>query len=192
MVIRRLAVAWAALGLAACSGPAYLDRDVVSVAVLPPWNETSVLEAHATLWPHLERQAATHGYRVLPREQVEAYYQKRRFKAPEDVQLLQPRQLCAELQVQGLVYSKITTWEKGTSLTGFYVGVECDVWLVEGATGEQLWKASGRAGKKGRDSLAGLVNSAQALVSDPAEYAPKAAANAFKSIPRPGFAPRQQ
>jgi hypothetical protein len=189
MSVRCLSLALAVLGLAACSGPTYLNRDVVTVAVLPPWNDTSMVEASGKMWPHVEHEAATHRYRILPRAQVEAYFKKLRFNTPEEIQQIKPQKICAELQVQGLVYSRITAWGKTTTLTSFSIGVECDVWLTEGATGEQAWTVSGKAGKQGRDSLEGLWNSASALVGNPAEYAPKAAANAFKTVPLAGFAP---
>src|SRR5689334_18715878 len=189
MAVRRWSLALAVLGLAACSGPAYLNRDVVTVAVLPPWNDTSMVEASAKMWPHVEHEAATHRYRILPRAQVVAYFQKLRFNTPEEIQQLKPQKISADLQVQGLVYSRITAWGKSANLVGVSIGVECDVWLTEGATGEQAWTVSGQAGKKGRDSLDGLLNSASALVGNPADYAPKAAANAFKTVPLAGFAP---
>jgi hypothetical protein len=192
IVIRRLPIALAALGLAACSGPTYLNRDVVTVAVLPPWNDTSTLEASGKLWPYVERETATHRYRILPRAQVEAYFQKLHFGTPEEIQQIKPQKVCADLQVQGLVYSRVTAWGKSAALTGFSIGVECDVWLTEGATGEQAWTVSGQAGKKGRDSLDGLLNSASALLGNPSEYAPKAAANAFKTVPLAGFEPGAQ
>jgi len=189
MALRHWSMPLAVLGLAACSGPTYLNRDVVTVAVLPPWNDTSMVEASGKMWPYVEHEAATHRYRILPRAQVEAYFKKLRFNTPEEIQQLKPQKICAELQVQGLVYSRVTAWGKTTTVTTFSVSVECEAWLTEGDTGEQAWTVSGKAGKEGRVSLEGLWNSASAVVSNPAEYAPKAAANAFKTVPLAGFAP---
>jgi hypothetical protein len=190
MAVRRWSLALAALGLTACSGPAYLNRDVVTVAVLPPWNDSSILEASGKMWPHVEHETATHRYRILPRAQVEAYFKKLRFNTPEEIQQIKPQKVCADLQVQGLVFSQITLWEKSTTLTTFSINVACDVWLTDGATGEKAWTGSGKAGKQGGVSLTGVMNSASAVVGNPAEWAGRAAANAFKTIPLPGFAPQ--
>jgi hypothetical protein len=190
ILIRHVTIALAALALTSCSGPTYLNRDVVTVAVLPPWNDTSMIEASGKLWPHIEHEAWTHKYRILPRAQVEAYFKKLRFNTPEEIQQIKPQKICADLQVQGLVYSQITTWEKVTTITTFSINVACDVWLTEGATGEKAWTGSGKAGKQGGVSLTGVMNSASAVVGNPAEWAGRAATNAFKTIPLPGFAPQ--
>src|SRR6187401_239081 len=115
MALRHWSLALAVLGLAACSGPTYLNRDVVTVAVLPPWNDTSMVEASGKMWPHVEHETATHRYRILPRAQVVAYFQKLRFNTPEEIQQIKPQKICAELQVQGLVYSRVTAWGKSTN-----------------------------------------------------------------------------
>jgi hypothetical protein len=179
-----------ALTLGACSGPTYLNRDVVTVAVLPPWNDSSMVEASGKLWPHVEHQSAKHGYKLLPRAQVEAYFKKLRFGTPEEIQQIKPQKICAELGVQGLVYSQITFWGKSTDGLGFYVGVEFDTWIVDGSTGDKAWTGSGKAGKKGNDSIEGLLRSAKAIVGNPAEHAGKAAENAFKTVPLAGFEPK--
>ena len=189
-MVRRWSLVLCALALTSCSGPTYLNRDVVTVAVLPPWNDSSMVEASGKLWPHVEYESARHGYKILPRAQVEAYFKKLRFGTPEEIQQIKPQKICAELGVQGLVYSEITFWGKTTDGLGFYVGVEFDTWIVDGSTGDKAWTASGKAGKKGNDSIEGLLRSAQAIVGNPAEHARRAAENAFKTVPLPGFEPK--
>jgi hypothetical protein len=185
---RTLALVALCSAFAGCaSKPVYLNRDIVRVAVLPPWNDTSMADASDQMWPLVERNVAAKGYEVIPRETVQEYYRKLHFGTPEEIQQIKPARICEVLGVQGLVYTQIVFWGKRLEFTSGYVGVKSDFWLIDGATSEKAWAVWGEDGRNASASMTGMG----ALFSDPSKYAPAVVAKAFKHVPRAGFAPSE-
>jgi hypothetical protein len=190
--MKALAAVPALLAAACAVKPVYLNRDVVRVAVLPPFNNTDDLEASGKLWPHVENAIAHKGYHVIARGEVSAYYQKLKFTIPEEIEQIPMARICEELKVQGLVFSRITFWGKKVLVFYNYVGVEAEFWLVD-PSGERLWAGQGENGeqhipgtKEGR-----ILDTAAAILADPGRYAAGAAANGCRKLPLAGFAPAE-
>lgn len=136
----------AACASAPSAPPVYLNMDVRSVVVLPPFNETITDDAWKVAWPHLIEAVAARGYRVRTKEDVEAFYRKNKFNAaPEEVTIYPPRELAKELNVDALLYSNITRW--GYKYVGVYseYGVAMELRLVDGKTGEPVWQGKAEA-----------------------------------------------
>jgi hypothetical protein len=158
-----LCAAAAACASAPPPPPVYLNMDLATVAVLPPFNETITDDAWKTAWPHLIDAVASRGFRVRTKEDVEAFYRKNKFNAaPEEVTIYPPRELAKELNVDALLYSNITRW--GYKYVGVYseYGVALELRLVDGRTGEPVWQ--GKAEAKRAETVRG-GNAVEALFS---------------------------
>lgn len=150
--------------------PVYLNRDVASVVVLPPFNETITNDAWQTAWPHLIEAVASRGYAVRTKEEVEAFYRKNKFNAaPEEVNLYSAQDLAKELRADAVLYSNIVKW--GYKYVGVYseYGVEMDLRLVDGQSGGEIWKGKAAArhseAVQGRDA-GGLILSLFAVAGN--------------------------
>ena len=158
-----LACASAACARARAEPPVYLNRDVSTVVVLPPFNETITDDAWKTAWPHLIDAVRRRGYVVRTKEEVEAFYRKNKFNAaPEEVNLYTAQDLAKELNSDAVLYSNITRW--GYKYVGVYseYGVALELRLVDGKSGENIWQ--GQAAAAHQESIRGN-NAVEAVFS---------------------------
>ncbi len=190
------------LAAACASGPAetpvYLNRDVSSVVVLPPFNETITEDAWKTAWPHLIVAVAGRGYRVVSKEDVEAFYRKNKFNAlPEEVNLYSAQDLAKEFGTDAVLYSNIVKW--GYTYVGVYseYAVTMELKLVDGRTGQPVWQgqaaASRSQGLEGRD-LGGFIVSlfavaGNAFLRSSDAWAEECIGTGIRRLPRAGYAP---
>lgn len=178
--------------------PVYLNKDVHSVLVLPPFNETITVDAWKTAWPHLLAAVANRGFRVVPKEGVEAFYRKNNFHAaPEEVNLYTAKELGREFKTDAVLYSNIVRW--GYRYVGVYseYGVTIDLRLVDGKTGDPLWEGQAAAqqvqGLEGRDaggllfSLVLVAGNAFFRSSD--AWAEECIGDGLRRLPMAGYAP---
>ncbi|HEX7899838.1 MAG TPA: GNA1162 family protein [Planctomycetota bacterium] len=143
--------------------PVYLNMDVSSVVVLPPFNETITEDAWKTAWPHLIEAVRRRGYNVRTKEDVEAFYRKNKFNAaPEEVNLYSAQELAKELNADAVLYSNIVKW--GYTYVGVYseYGVALELRLVDGKTGDNVWQGKAEAAHK--ESIRGQ-NGVEAIFS---------------------------
>jgi hypothetical protein len=178
--------------------PFYLNHDVHSVLVLPSFNETISVDAWKTAWPHLICAVAARGYRVVPREDVEAFYRKNNFHAaPEEINLYTAKELAREFGTDGVLYSNIVKW--GYRYVGVYseYGVTIDLKLVDGRSGEPIWQDQAAAhhaqGIEGRD-VGGLIVSlfavaGNAFLRSSDAWAEECIMGGLRRLPLPGYAP---
>ncbi len=178
--------------------PVYLNRDIHTVVVLPPFNETITEDAWKTAWPHLIVAVAGRGYRVVTKEDVEAFYRKNKFHAtPEEINLYSAADLAKEFRTDAVLYSNIVKW--GYKYVGVYseYGVALDLKLVDGRTGEPVWQgqaaASRSQGLEGRD-LGGLLVSlfavaGNAFLRSSDAWAEECIGAGLRNLPLAGYAP---
>lgn len=186
-----------ALGLAAvgCAvEPVYLNKDIYSVAVLPPFNSSNYLEATDKMWGHVEARVAARGYRLIPRSTIQAFYQKHKYTQAEEIKQYAPDELAKEWNVDALVYSNITKWDRVTLILYTHVGVALEAELVEGKSGNALWRGEGEAGdsEAGRDAVAASVGNVVAGLGALERFCGPASADCFKTLPLPGHAPKPE
>jgi hypothetical protein len=178
--------------------PVYLNRDVHSVVVLPSFNETVTVDAWKTAWPHLIDGVARRGYRVVSKEDVEAFYRKNNFHAiPEEVNLYTVQELATEFKTDAVLYSNIVKW--GYKYVGIYseYGVTIELRLVDGRSGEPIWKGEAAAhrsqGLEGNNA-GGLIVSlfavaGNAFLRSSDTWAEECIGTGIRKLPLPGYAP---
>ena len=192
-----------ALSVVGCAGgpppkPVYLNRDVTSVAVLPPFSEVIDPEAWKTMWPQIIEELAARGYRVVPAQRVDAFYAKNRFHGdPAEISVYSPVELANEFDVDSVFYSNITRWSYEYVFLFSTYGVEADYELVDGKTEERLWAGHGSAvhtetlgGRNGGEFLASIFMVAgNAFLNRIAPYSGECVEGAFRRLPHAGYDP---
>ena len=193
-----IAVVATACRSAPAAPPVYLNQDVRSVVVLPPFNETITDDAWKTAWPHLIAAVGTRGYQVRTKEDVEAFYRKNNFNAvPEEVNLYSAQDLAKELNADSILYSNIVKW--GYKYVGVYseYGLEIDLRLIDGKTGAPLWEGKAAARRSetvgGRDAVGALFSlfavAGNAFLRSSDAWARDCVHEGVHKLPLAGFAP---
>ena len=198
--MRKVLVFGAAILAAGCgtSTRVYLNRDVQTVLVLPPFNDsTGANEVPWKLWPYMERQVAAHGYRVVPRGTVEAFYQSKKYIEPEQIAEWTHADLCKEFKVDAIVISRIVEWGATTLGISNSVNVKLTAELREGdgsKEGALVWNDEGSDGySSSATTTKGILSGVFGSVStDPGKYAPGAAEHCFRSLPYAGWDPEMK
>lgn len=172
--------------------PTYLNRDIYTVAVLPPFNGTNYMEASRRAWPYVEAEVARRGYGLIPRATVEAFYEKNRFNLAEEVQQYSAQELAKEFACDAVVYSNVAKWDRMTLLLYVQLKVALEASLLDGKTGEGLWEGEGSAGDAdiGRDAVVGTVGSVIAGLDALERFCGPAASACFRRMPLPGYEPQ--
>lgn len=196
-----LSGAAAACASAPAEPPVYLNQDVASVAVLPPFNETISDDCWKTAWPHLIDAVASRGYRVKPKEDVEAFYRKNKFNAaPEEITIYTPQEVARELGTDAVLYSTIVKW--GYKYVGVYseYGVTLELRLVDGKSGEPVWQGTAAAERKetirGRNAVEGLFSlvavAGNAFLRSSDAWSRDCIVEGIRRLPMAGYAPNPQ
>ncbi|MBI4565072.1 MAG: DUF799 family lipoprotein [Planctomycetes bacterium] len=191
------AVAMAAIGCGA--GKNYINRDIETVVVLIPFNESLDIEAPIKMWKYVEREMAERGYRLVPRDQVEKFYVDHKFTGdPAEIKAFSAKDLAEKFNVDGVVYTNLSRWGKKT--VGIYteIGVTIQAELRD-RTGELAWGPAEGEEEHSKTADAGggwkgLLNSAlrdtaSAALTDTEKFAPGAASQCFASLPWAGWDP---
>lgn len=179
--------------------PVYLNRDIKTVAVLPPFTEVVKEGAWETMWPMVLEGVASRGYNVIPAQVVQAFYDKNNFKAdPGEIRAYSAKELATSFKVDAIFYSNITRW--GYQYAALYAtfGVEGQFEMVDGKTEERLFWGEGSATTSksasggGTDRFVGsLVGVAKhAFVNDEKPYAHQCVEKGLAKLPLPGFEPK--
>lgn len=191
--MKRIALVLAAasaLCVAGCaSKPVYLGRTLNRVLVLPPFNDTTKLDAYTEMWGHVEHQAISRGYPIVPRSEVEAYYRSKNFNAPEEIEQIPIGKVCEDLKADGVLYTRIDQWGVSSSIIYTWLGVKLGASFYT-SKNEDLWQGAGEAGEsKVALDRQGAAESALLLVKDAGRHAGAAAANTFRTMPLNGGEP---
>ncbi|HEU4339272.1 MAG TPA: GNA1162 family protein [Planctomycetota bacterium] len=194
--MKRLALA--ALALVTVSGcgssRVYLNRDVTTVAVLIPFNETSASN-HAALkmWTFVEQEVASRGYRLVAHAKVGAFYDAKKYTDPAQIQEWSTEELAKEFQADAIVRSHLVAWDANT--IGIYSKVEvaltAEMRAADGTKdGALAWSGEGKDGYSQTAAGKGILRSVgQTMMADPGKYAPGAASVCFQSLPWAGWDP---
>ena len=199
-IVAPLLIACSAAGCASrrSEPPVYLNRDVLTVVVLPPFNETITDDAWKTAWPHVIEAVRSRGYVARTKEEVEAFYRKNKFNAaPEEVNIYTAQELAKELNADAVLYSNILKW--GYKYVGVYseYGVSLELRMVDGKSGENLWQGKAEAhhseGVQGRDA-GGLIFSlfavaGNAFLRSSDTWARDCVHEGIRKLPLAGYAP---
>lgn len=185
------------LVLVACgSAPTYLNRDVTTVGVVPPFNDSMNLDASKKVWPMIEERVAGRGYVLVPKERVEEFYARNKFVFPEEIRAYRNDELANLWGCQALLYTRIEEYGQKYIVFAREVRVRITAELVETRTGEILWRGSGE-GKRSSSSesgLGGLLLEAVVHQIVPGELeglAEEACARALRRLPLAGYDPEK-
>jgi len=185
----------ASLLAAGCgSSRVYLNRDVTTVAVLIPFNEsTATNNAALKMWTYVEHEVASRGYRLVAHAKVGAFYDSKKYTDPAQIQEWSTEELAKEFGADAVVWSNLVAWEKKTAVVYNEVEVKITAELRarDGSKdGLTVWNGEGADGytstASGKGMLTGFL---QTQAADPGKYAPAAAAKCFSSLPWAGWDP---
>jgi hypothetical protein len=167
------------LASASCA-PRTLDRDVRTVAVLMPDDQSLSTSGAAEMWEPVEKAVKARGFVLVPRARVEAFYAEKRFTIGGEIAQYSPSELCTAFACDGLFYTTVTQYAKAApSLSPTDARVALEARLVEGRTGDELWRGEGDAGRAGF-----LWRVLTFSVETLRESRTKAVAECFRRLPR--------
>lgn len=174
----------------------YLNRDIASVAVIPPFMEVNDIESWKVMWPHVQQGVAAHGYAVLNEGAVQAFYAKNNFRGdPAEIRQYSTQELAKELKVDAIFYTNITRWGAEYAVVSSSVGVEAEFQLANGEDGAPLWNGEGKkVDSSGGSSLGGMLVGAvtKAVFDDPGKYCRGAVADGLRKLPHAGWDPEMK
>jgi len=194
-MLRIACIALSVLSAAACrSKPVYLNRDVRTVAVLPPFNHDLDIEASRKMRHHVEHAVGAHGYAVHSPAAVDDLYRRKNFTLPEEISQYRASEVAKDLGADAILTTDIERWGSRMELLGSSVGIEATFTLYDGKTDEVLWKAEG-SGVEHRTVLdvESGIEAAAALVFENAEaYCSKCCNDGFRTLPLAGYDPEHK
>ena len=197
--MRILALGLVAMLAAGCApSRVYLNRNVETVLVLIPFNDsTGPNDAPLKAWTYVERQVASRGYRLVPRQKVADFYDAKKYTDPAQIAEWSHEDLCKEFNVDAIVISHLVAWENQT--LGIYnsvsVKITAELRARDGSKeGALVWNGEGEEGYQSSASTGkGILGAfTQAATTDPGKYAPDAAAECFASLPWAGWDPEMK
>ena len=183
----------AAILAAGCgSSRVYLNRDVTTVLVLAPMDESKgPPEGPWKMWKYLEREVAHRGYRLVPHDRVAKFYADKKYTSnPGQIIEWSTKDLAKEFAVDSVVWSRLTAWD--TTTLGIYNSIEVKIEAeLQDSNGEVIWKGEGRDGYSQAPTSRNIFSSTiGALAADPEKYAPGAAGHCFHGLPWAGWDPK--
>lgn len=190
-----------ALAAVGCGGPprVWVNRDINRALVLVPLNESDDLEAPVKLLPHVEKEVTDHGWTLVPRADVIAFYEKNRFTDPGEMTMYSSAELAREFQADVVVWVNVARWGKRLKYNPLehgnaQVGVALEA-SVQDAEGRELWKGFGEEDMSSSHQwftggLGVLYDLVKTAVVDCEAYAPGASKKCFLGMIRAGWDPK--
>ncbi|APA86528.1 DUF799 domain-containing protein [Paraburkholderia sprentiae WSM5005] len=138
--------------LAACAGPAkqvdytaFKKSQPRSILVLPPVNETTDVNATASMLSQMTLPLAEAGYYVIPVALVEETFKQNGLTTPADIAQVAPDKLRTIFGADAVLYTKVTQYGSVYQVVDSTTVVAASAKLVDLKTGDVLWQGSGRA-----------------------------------------------
>ncbi len=118
----------------------YLEQRPARIAVLPVFNETVDLDGPPVFREIIQRILLEKGYRCPSVEEVDKVLAREDILEAGQVKILLPREIGEILQVDGILYSTVTTWNTRYFVYYASISVGGRFELVGAANGEKLWE----------------------------------------------------
>jgi hypothetical protein len=116
-----------------------------SILVLPPVNQTLDVSASYSFFTHVSMPLAESGYYVFPVAVVEETFRENGITDPHDIHALPLERINEVFGADSVMYIKITQYGTSYQLLVSDTRVTADATLVDGRTGELLWKGQATA-----------------------------------------------
>ncbi|WP_339847607.1 DUF799 domain-containing protein [uncultured Halopseudomonas sp.] len=116
-----------------------------SILVLPPVNQTLDVSASYSFLTHVSMPLAESGYYVFPVAVVEETFRENGLNNPEEIHALPLERLSEVFGADSVMYIKITQYGTSFQLLASDTRVTADASLVDGRTGQLLWKGQATA-----------------------------------------------
>ena len=155
LISLKLIAALAVLGLlAACAGPqpprhadytAFKKEQPHSILVLPPVNDSSDVNASASLLSQMTLPLAEAGYYVIPVALMDETFKQNGLTAPAEIAQVAPAKLREIFGADAVLYSTITQYGSVYRVVSSTSIVDATAKLVDLKTGDVLWQGAGHA-----------------------------------------------
>ena len=197
--MRICVVALASLAVMSCGHAprVYMNRDLATAAVLCPYNETPDADASWRMWKYVENEVRSKGYRLVPHDQVLAFYQKKKFLDADgkgesaQIRMFTMKELADEFKADAVVESSLTDWGHSTLLITNTVKVRLEARMYDKEE-SILWQGEGENSQtRSSSSWTGIIgNTIAGATARFDDYAPRAANRCFESLPWAGYEPK--
>ncbi len=124
---------------------AFKASDPRSILVLPPVNQTLDVAASYSFLTHVSMPLAESGYYVFPVGVVEETFRENGLTDPDEIHTLPLERLNEVFGADSVMYIKITQYGTSYQLIASDTRVTADATLVDGRTGDLLWKGQATA-----------------------------------------------
>ena len=189
--MRRVLAAALVLLACGCAPPrVYLNRDVATVLVLAPLNDSLDAEAPWKMWKYVERGVVARGYRIVPHEEVARFYEEKKYTGdPGQIMDYKTEELARIFKADAVVWSNVTAWDRKTLVAYNSVDIRLIAELHD-AAGNVIWKGEGADGYTSMPDRRGLFSSTlTAAFGDLEPYAEGAAGKCLGGLPWAGWDP---
>lgn len=149
--IRLAALCLLAAVMAGCATPqgydytAFRASNPRSILVLPPVNETLDVSASYSFLTHVSLPLAEGGYYVFPVAVVEETFRENGLTDPHDIHSVPLEKLNEVFGADSVMYIKITQYGTSYQVLASDTRVTAEASLVDGRTGQLLWKGQATA-----------------------------------------------
>lgn len=138
---------------------AFRESNPRSILVLPPVNESLDTSASYSFLTHVSMPLAEAGYYVFPVAVVEETFRENGMNNPEEIHSLSLDKLNEVFGADSVMYIKITQYGTSFQLLASDTRVTAEASLVDGRSGQLLWKGQATASstEQSNNSGGGLV-----------------------------------
>ncbi|MFN3580294.1 MAG: DUF799 domain-containing protein [Pseudomonas sp.] len=124
---------------------AFRESNPRSILVLPPVNQTLDTRASYSFLTHVSMPLAEGGYYVFPVAVVEETFRENGLTNPDEIHALPLEQLNKVFGADSVMYIKITQYGTSYQLLASDTRVTAEATLVDGRSGQLLWKGQATA-----------------------------------------------
>lgn len=138
---------------------AFRESNPRSILVLPPVNQTVDVAASYSFLTHVTMPLAESGYYVFPVAVVEETFRENGMTDPDEIHSLPLERLNEVFGADSVMYIKITQYGTSYQLIASDTRVTAEASLVDGRSGDLLWKGQATASstEQSNNSGGGLV-----------------------------------
>jgi len=111
-----------------------------SVAVLPFGNETDEIDLSGQVRKSFSNYFSSKPYNKIEPHIVDEKVALLEKATGKTIFEISPKEVAEAFGVDGLIYGKVTDFNKVYALAYSQIGVEAEIWMVNAKTGEEIWQ----------------------------------------------------
>ncbi|RKT13460.1 hypothetical protein B0G69_6613 [Paraburkholderia sp. RAU2J] len=124
---------------------AFKNSQPRSILVLPPVNETTDVNATASMLSQMTMPLAEAGYYVMPVALVEETFKQNGLTSPAEIAQVAPEKLRSIFGADAVLYTKITQYGSVYRIVDSTSVVDASAKLIDLKSGDVLWQGTGHA-----------------------------------------------